>query len=245
MVLMWEKPKKTQTTDQWAEGAGFDGGPTGGYQPNMSEDDARCWKAKMTGKKLGFPQVEIRKQAGDSLMLLVVNLGAGYHYKSHRAAPDIEQAEKMSAYHGQSRHGKPGTATDIGHEIMAQDNTAGINIHMSMNGPSLMTFQDFADMQTAIAEAKAALESLETAPGERRLYYVVTDEKTELTTIPGVRHHYDLPTLGYRVVSAPDSALEALRAHPDVSAVKTRREGREEGYHGIGYGAYIRDCEWD
>lgn len=91
-VLMWDKPKKRLSTKDWKEAYGFDDGPAGGYQPNMSLEDQQRWKAKITGTKLGFPQVEIRKsfKSVDAVqMLIIVNLGDGYTYK-HRTPKDTK-----------------------------------------------------------------------------------------------------------------------------------------------------------
>lgn len=135
-VLMWDKPKKVKSTEEWREGYGFEGGPSGGYIPNMSEDDERRWKAKITGVKLGFPQVEIRKTARQAQMTIIVSLGAGYNYKHYRAVR--EPNDPLSGW---------GT-------------TEGINVHISLNGPAQMTFQEVTEMNLAIEEAKAKLEEL-------------------------------------------------------------------------------------
>ncbi len=173
-ILMWDVPKKVRTAEQWAEHAGFDGGPTGGYVPNMSEADQLSWKAKITGKKLGYPQIEIRKTTSKgSQVVIIVNLGAGYNYKYYRA----EQEESERQY-------------DINRGIVTEDDyvryyffgsypvydteeearvayqqhrhpTRGINVHIATNGPIQMTFQEMQDMQTAIDEAKQVLTELE------------------------------------------------------------------------------------
>lgn len=86
MILRWDVPKKVKTVEQWRESYGFDGGPAGGYMPNMSEADQLSWKAKITGKKLGYPQVEIRKTTERGRQVaIIVNLGLGYNYKYYRA----------------------------------------------------------------------------------------------------------------------------------------------------------------
>lgn len=84
-VLRWDKPKKIRTAKENADHYGFEDGPTGGYQPNMSEADSRSWKAKLVGHTKGFPQVEIRRQCGPSLLLVIVNLGKGYNYKHYQS----------------------------------------------------------------------------------------------------------------------------------------------------------------
>lgn len=133
-VLNWNKPKRAKTVQEWKEDYGFDGGPVGGYQPNMSDDDKRTWKAKITGQKLGYPQVEIRKTVGRSnvQLLIIVNTGKGYKYKSY--GPD------KKSWGG---------------------STAGINVHVALNGGAQMTFKEMEELHQAIAEAKQALIDLE------------------------------------------------------------------------------------
>ena len=82
-LLMWDKPKRAQTLEDWQTSTGFDGGPAGGYVPNMSDQDAQRWRAKLVGKTTGSPQVEIRRTMG-SQVLLIVNLGGGYAYKGYK-----------------------------------------------------------------------------------------------------------------------------------------------------------------
>lgn len=126
-VLRWDKPKKIRTPQENAKNYGFEDGPTGGYQPNMSDADAASWKAKETGMKTGYPQVEIRKTFRDTMCLIIVNLGKGYKYKSY------EPVRSATSW------GRP---------------TKGIHVHMSLNGPLQMTFKDVEEMQSAIQEAK-------------------------------------------------------------------------------------------
>lgn len=163
-VLMWDKPKKVKSKQEWAEGYGFEDGPTGGYMPNMSDEDNARWKAKITGTKLGFPQVEIRKAAG-SQMTIIVNLGEGYNYKHYKAIDE--------QYHGKTpkdfpnrwwRPGDPESNRYLGltqKEIdTAARPTKGINVHIALNGPAQMTFEEMDEMHQAIQEAKEALEAL-------------------------------------------------------------------------------------
>lgn len=82
MILTWDKPKKIQTTEEWKESAGFDGGPAGGYTSNMSIEDEQKWKAKITQVKT-FPQIEIRKSAG-SQVLIIVSLTGNFTANSHK-----------------------------------------------------------------------------------------------------------------------------------------------------------------
>lgn len=78
-ILSWDKPKKATSKEVHDANHVFDGGPVGGYVPNMSDEDMGKWKAKLTGTRRGHPQVEIRKTLG-SQILLIVSLG-GYTYK--------------------------------------------------------------------------------------------------------------------------------------------------------------------
>jgi hypothetical protein len=154
-VLFWGKPKKKLSTEAWKNDAGFDGGPDGGYMPNMSPEDEKRWKAKLTGTKLGYPQVEIRKTAG-SQMLVIVNLGKGYNY-NHAKSENPEYVGKTPADFVGTWHSRF-TQHDIDRRAYP---TRGINVHLSMNGPAIMTFQDMADLNAAVLEAKAALEEYE------------------------------------------------------------------------------------
>jgi len=153
-VLMWDKPKKVQSAKDWAEGYGFDGGPTGGFMPNMSDADTRRWKAKITGTKLGFPQVEIRKTAG-AQMTIIVNLGEGYNYKYYKAID--EKYEGKTPASPELSWWRGVTQAEIDERARP---LRGINVHVALNGPAQMTFAEMAEMQEAINEAKEALEAL-------------------------------------------------------------------------------------
>jgi hypothetical protein len=167
-ILMWEKPKKVLTVDQWAEHYGFESGPTGGYLPNMSEADQLAWKAKITGTKLGFPQVEIRKTTDQgSQVMIVVSLGAGYNYKQYRAITtdtyfkDEADYVKQCGPSAQWSDHKTIEEAKVGYDRWKHP-TKGLNLHISTNGPIQMTFDELGHMNEAIAEAKLALESLAT-----------------------------------------------------------------------------------
>jgi hypothetical protein len=130
MILSWDKPVKKAPVEEHQSWS-FDGGPPGGYVPNMSEEDSKKWKAKLTGQKKGFPQVEIRRTVTGSQLLIIVNLGKGYTYKYLK--PDVDSWGRS---------------------------TQGFNVHMSMNGPIQMTFEDISELNEAIEEAKEFLENL-------------------------------------------------------------------------------------
>lgn len=182
-ILRWDKPKKVMTVEQWGKHYGFEGGPMGGYSPNMSEADQLSWKAKITGTKLGFPQVEIRKttQHG-SQVVIIVNLGDGYNYKYYRAVKEgyeqyVDYADYLdkeaTKYH--TKYPKNYPTMKIARDFIADGYdeerfwkskypTKGINVHMATNGPIQMTFEEMNDMQKAIDEAAKALNGLAIAP---------------------------------------------------------------------------------
>ena len=62
-ILSWDIPKKVIPKDDWKKKS-FDGGPDGGYVPNMSKEDRLKWKAKHI--KGSDPRVEIRKTFADT-----------------------------------------------------------------------------------------------------------------------------------------------------------------------------------
>ncbi len=135
----------------WKDDVGFDGGPAGGYQPNMSASDNQRWKAKITGQKLGFPQVEIRKAVGPSQMLVIVSLGTGYNYKYYRAIEERYEGKTPGDF------SYPMTQPEIDKRARP---LVGINVHLSLNGPGQMTFAEMEELNLAVQEAKAVLEAL-------------------------------------------------------------------------------------
>jgi hypothetical protein len=68
-VLMWDKPAKVMTTEEW-QAISADSAPPGVYVPNMSDADRAAWKAKAI--KGQDPRVEIRKTAGGTQVLIIV-----------------------------------------------------------------------------------------------------------------------------------------------------------------------------
>lgn len=178
-ILMWDKPKKTKSVKEWKDDYGFDGGPDGGYQSNMSENDKLAWKAKVTGTKLGAPQVEIRKTfATGSQVVIIVNLGQGYNYKYYRSSnPDLDHISTYQEYIkmiAEKNHKKYPSlfptievATNDAFEHYTEElfentkfPTKGINVHLSTNGPIQMTFDEMDQMKQAVEEAKNHLENL-------------------------------------------------------------------------------------
>lgn len=151
-ILMWDKPEKKLSTEAWKSDAGFDGGPTGGYQPNMSNDDMQRWKAKLTGHTKGYPQVEIRKSFTSMVQcIIIVSLGNGYTYKNLKP--------RSERYEGKTPADIPRWTQEEIDRMARRDSTQGVNVHMALNGGAQMTFADFADMQAAVEEARAFLKA--------------------------------------------------------------------------------------
>lgn len=59
-ILMWNKPKKVMSSEEYAESYGADGAPPGCYSGNMGTEDSYRWRAKLIKGKEGT-RVEIRK----------------------------------------------------------------------------------------------------------------------------------------------------------------------------------------
>ena len=78
-VLMWEKPEKIMSIEDW-KAISADSAPPGVYVPNMSERDRQRWKATLKGTKLGRPWIEIRKSTREwgTQMLIIVSPGGGF-----------------------------------------------------------------------------------------------------------------------------------------------------------------------
>lgn len=131
-VLNWDKPKKKLTTKEWANSYGFEDGPTGGYVPNMSDEDMKRIKPKLVGKTTDHPQIELRKTFQSTQVIIIVSLGNGYNYKNFNA-----DAKKDDWQSGQY--------------------TKGFNVHWAANGPIQMTFAEMNEIYAAIAEAKEVL----------------------------------------------------------------------------------------
>lgn len=136
MILDFNKPKKVKID------YGFEDGPTGGYMPQMSDDDAKRWKAKRFNKGKDGDRIEIRKQFGATLLLIIVGKD-GWNYKSE--TPDTEIiSTSVSSYDGTVYH-------------RYSNGTRGLNVRMSMNGPLLMSWALYKELDSAINEAWALL----------------------------------------------------------------------------------------
>lgn len=217
-VLMWDKPKKVRSKKEWEEHTGFDGGPTGGYAPNMSDDDANRWKAKLVGTKTGFPQVEIRKAAGSALMTIIVNLGYGYNYKQYTVTDDRDYAK--SRYSDREAEF---------YRLIARS-TSGINVHVSANGPMQMTFADIEDMQSAIDEAKAALQEHLGQTGRWTPYIVKAAPEANLDSLRdemvgyGAIHCETYDVRRFIWIAATHESMAGIVGLPGIREIETRDE---------------------
>lgn len=116
--------------------AGFDGGPDGGYVPQMSQSDAERWKAKEFNLGKENARIELRKtftginngQGSTQVTIFVALDGWDYAAKNEHRTENVK---------GEWFH------TD----------TRGLNVRMSMNGPLLMTFEQFDEINRIVVEA--------------------------------------------------------------------------------------------
>lgn len=120
-MLTWDKPEKKMSVEDW-KGISADSTPPGVYTPNMSDEDAKKWRAKLTGQRSGCPQVEIRSSKGGSQLLCIVSIDKKIKYKPTRWRPFDE-----------------------------------CNVRISTNGPLMFSFEDWAELNAAIDEAKIKL----------------------------------------------------------------------------------------
>jgi hypothetical protein len=162
-ILFWGKPKKVMTKEQYAESYGFEDGPPGGYSSNMSEKDKDRWKAKLTGTKLGYPQVEIRKSGA----VIIVNLGKGYNYKQYRAEdPNYIGLDFESWKDAQARKyptlGRAWFDAQYSKEQFHhfQRPTEGLCVHIASAGPIIWSMKEYEEFVQAVQEAKEELEKL-------------------------------------------------------------------------------------
>lgn len=127
MLLNFDKPAKVDV------GGGFDGGPKGGYVPQMSTADAQRWKAKRLNAVKPNDRIELRKNFGSTQVFMIVALD-GWDLSGKN---EFRKGRDPKGYY----------STD----------TRGLNVRMSMNGPLLMTFETFAEFNQIVEEAKALL----------------------------------------------------------------------------------------
>lgn len=139
MLLDFSKPQKVEID------AGFDGGPEGGYVPQMSDVDSRRWKAKKFNIGKDNARIELRKSIGGgvsgrgpvSQVTIFVALDGWDFAKKHEYRKEYNQEE---------------------HGYFFVD-TRGYNVRISMNGPILMTFAEFSEINQIVNEAQDYLES--------------------------------------------------------------------------------------
>lgn len=129
------KPKQKISKKEWKDISAC-GAPPGVYSSNMSDKDAKRWKGKVVGVKLGRPQVELRKVfSGKFKPPKGERYGSGFY-----ANVVIIVANKGFKY-----------------KNIKRDHSVDYNIHMSMNGNIAMTYKEMEEIQEAIKEAKTML----------------------------------------------------------------------------------------
>tara|TARA_Y100001935_G_C17129870_1_gene420046 strand:- start:363 stop:725 length:363 start_codon:yes stop_codon:yes gene_type:complete len=91
-VINWNKPKRARPKAEHDQ-LSFDGGPPGGYIPNMSREDTLKWRGKLIGGK--DPRVEIRKSCnvGGTQILIVVR---------HSGKPERDKTDLRLSMNGTS-----------------------------------------------------------------------------------------------------------------------------------------------
>ncbi len=135
-ILSWEKPNQVNTKDKWLE-ISADGAPPGVFTPNMSHEDNLKWKARLVGHKVGYPQVEIRRDS----TVIIVSL-TGYKYKQY----NLRQTEENLA-----------KARMFDHD---ENFTNWPTIHIASAGATMLTFDQFTEFKQAIDEAFEFLSDL-------------------------------------------------------------------------------------
>ena len=131
-LLDFTKPAKVDV------GGGFDGGPEGGYVPQMGKADAERWKAKQFNIGKENARIELRKT------FTGVNNGQGSTQVTMFVALD---GWDFAAKHEYRRAKQAG-------DNWFHNDTQGLNVRMSMNGPLLMSFEQFAEINEIVEEAK-------------------------------------------------------------------------------------------
>lgn len=132
MILSFDKPAKVKID------AVFDGGPPGGYVPQMSNADAEKWKAKHFNKGKEGERIEIRKTfEGAQVFIIVAKDGWDLASKREYLVPPVK------VYDGRSY--PQGTCTK------------GFNVRISTNGAMLMSFDVWDEFVQAVEEAKGLM----------------------------------------------------------------------------------------
>jgi hypothetical protein len=133
-LLDFTKPKKVEM------GGGFDGGPENGYVPQMDTTDANRWKAKQFNIGKENARIELRKT------FTGINNGQGR-----------TQVTIFVALDGWDYAAKYESRTENTKGEWFHTDTRGLNVRMSMNGPLLMTFDQFYEIGQIVDEAKRYL----------------------------------------------------------------------------------------
>ena len=128
MLINWDKPKKLRSTKEHNEMYMSDCEVDGTYVSNMSRQDKETWKGTLKTHKDGSEQVELRKTFGSAQLLIIV-ADDGYNYKYYKRDPE-----------------KP-----------YQNSTKEFNMHVSMNGPLQLTFDQWEEIGRAVQEARNKL----------------------------------------------------------------------------------------
>ena len=124
MILDFTPPKKILSSDEHNKQYMSDCGVRGTYVSNMSEEDMNRWKAKHINKGKPDARIELRKTFNGAELLIIVALD-GWNYKN-----ETIEGDKYGHY-----------------------KTKGLNVRMSTNGPLMMTFSEFYDIEMVVNEA--------------------------------------------------------------------------------------------
>lgn len=125
--------------------AGFDGGPDGGYAPQMSDADSRRWKAKSSAL------------ASQMRVLNYVRASVG-GMSGRGPASQVHVIVALDGWDYGKKFEKRGGGTDPKRFYDLFD-TTGLNVRMSMNGPLLMTFDVINEINQIVQEAQDYLET--------------------------------------------------------------------------------------
>jgi hypothetical protein len=139
---MWDKPKQVISKEEW-KNISADSAPPGVYTSNMSDEDAGRWKGKVVGATLGAPQIELRKVfSGSYKQMPNERWGKGFC------------ANVLVIV----------TTSGFKYKNVEREESEDYNVYMSMNGGFAMTFEELAEMQQAIEEARQKLNELAAQP---------------------------------------------------------------------------------
>ena len=130
-LLNFDKPEKVKID------AGFEGGPDGGYVPQMSQEDAMSWKAKKFNIGKENARIELRKSYRPTQVFIIVALDGWDLAKKYESR---EKSDDQKVF---------------------QTITKGLNVRMSMNGPLLLTFDKWQEIHDIVEEAKYYLKEHE------------------------------------------------------------------------------------